>query len=682
MKVDKKKPDIEETAIDLRARVHKKEDSAKKHRRSRNGCLTCRKRKKRCDEKKPTCDTCERLRLPCRYPSASESRGNHKFISNMEKVHSIPEDMKTGNGVSTPYSGFLQPSHGVQDSETDYKLDIASVESQLHFPLHYSVSKNGSPAPPPMDAGFANDEQSGNKTQNVMLNTPTLTDDGISHNDGANQPLFYDGAFGDFLSPMLVAAEAPAIPKNESLALFSPSIGQEGSNLTALDELTDPFASAVFASPPENFGDDKAGTIKAVNPNIESDTSIKLKPSSDDLPNVHTQLHSSAGPTTEKFKTVYPELDEKAVALFIYFRDKQSILMSVSPLNYFRSVFLAFSLRYTAIMYGILAWAAWHKGDDEELAREYFDSGSKIVRQESINSRSKEEILAALLVLASAKICSGDTSTWRPYLMMAGETIHLHGGLTSFMESESVRWLLKNFAYHEILTSSSLSQPKLFSAKDFELIFNQPTSAALPDTLCACCQPLFVILERINELTRAVRLMRAADGRDDENTERNAENIYIAAHDLEQRIWTLQPAHKMLQHLSERDLLLQQTLFDVFKLVTVLHMYQSVLQINSSSISMRVVAHHLSNTMESLFGTRVEGILTFPLFVLGISSSTAKEREDVVNKFTAMEKRLSARNVTQARVLLQRVWDRDQHGKLYVDWNELVDKDGLHFCFC
>lgn len=147
MKVDKKKPDIEETAIDLRARVHKKEDSAKKHRRSRNGCLTCRKRKKRCDEK-PTCDTCERLRLPCRYPSASESRGNHKFISNMEKVHSIPEDMKTGNGVSTPYSGFLQPSHGVQDSETDYKLDIASVESQLHFPLHYSVSKNGSPAPP------------------------------------------------------------------------------------------------------------------------------------------------------------------------------------------------------------------------------------------------------------------------------------------------------------------------------------------------------------------------------------------------------------------------------------------------------------------------------------------------------------------------------------------------------
>ncbi|GAA6006614.1 uncharacterized protein JCM10292_006008 [Rhodotorula paludigena] len=36
-----------------------------KHRRTRNGCLPCRKRKKRCDEQKPTCGACARLLIEC-----------------------------------------------------------------------------------------------------------------------------------------------------------------------------------------------------------------------------------------------------------------------------------------------------------------------------------------------------------------------------------------------------------------------------------------------------------------------------------------------------------------------------------------------------------------------------------------------------------------------------------------
>ncbi|AMD22385.1 HGR046Wp [Eremothecium sinecaudum] len=36
-------------------------------RRSRNGCLTCRSRKKKCDERKPLCTSCRRNMLPCRW---------------------------------------------------------------------------------------------------------------------------------------------------------------------------------------------------------------------------------------------------------------------------------------------------------------------------------------------------------------------------------------------------------------------------------------------------------------------------------------------------------------------------------------------------------------------------------------------------------------------------------------
>lgn len=35
--------------------------------RSKNGCLTCRRRKVRCDEQRPRCSHCERLNLQCRW---------------------------------------------------------------------------------------------------------------------------------------------------------------------------------------------------------------------------------------------------------------------------------------------------------------------------------------------------------------------------------------------------------------------------------------------------------------------------------------------------------------------------------------------------------------------------------------------------------------------------------------
>lgn len=40
------------------------------HSKNRHGCSTCKRRKKRCDLAKPECSSCQRLGLPCQYPSA------------------------------------------------------------------------------------------------------------------------------------------------------------------------------------------------------------------------------------------------------------------------------------------------------------------------------------------------------------------------------------------------------------------------------------------------------------------------------------------------------------------------------------------------------------------------------------------------------------------------------------
>jgi hypothetical protein len=49
--------------------------------RNRSGCLTCRRRKKRCDEGKPICRRCQTSGASCVYPNASGSCSERYIVS-------------------------------------------------------------------------------------------------------------------------------------------------------------------------------------------------------------------------------------------------------------------------------------------------------------------------------------------------------------------------------------------------------------------------------------------------------------------------------------------------------------------------------------------------------------------------------------------------------------------------
>lgn len=74
-----------------------------KTKRSRMGCLTCRGRKKRCCERKPTCAECERLGLKCNWPiPGMEYRNrskNNKFVEDRDIVETPFGRIKVLRGV-------------------------------------------------------------------------------------------------------------------------------------------------------------------------------------------------------------------------------------------------------------------------------------------------------------------------------------------------------------------------------------------------------------------------------------------------------------------------------------------------------------------------------------------------------------------------------------------------------
>lgn len=540
--------------------------------RSRSGCFTCRQRKKRCDETKPICKTCSRLKLQCVYPLPGDRKNKKRKKTGTDIVASANRDDAFSEGLSKPNGPNRRQVVG-NDQSVEFS---PSFVDDLLFPLHFTEdvfdSLDVRSTPPPLDLSNAT---------------------------------FYAADIPSHLDPGKSVSESE-VNRSQSF----------------------------------------------------------LKSSGD-------QREVEQKPTLAVLRKAYPSINADEIKLFEYFRDKQSQLMSVSTLNYFRSVFLAMSLRFRPVLDGILAWASFHSGQ-EESGKRYLTKTANYLQNDEAVPKSKEEILATLLILASSKICSGDVSDWRQYMHWAAMVIHQYGGLTSFMESESVRWLLKNFAYKEILTSSSLSTPTLFSSSDFEFIFSQST-AKLPDSLCGGCEPIFVTLAMINELSREVR---AAENDDD-----ICLTVQSKAYAIEQRIWTEKPDPEILINLEDQELKLQIALFEAFQQVAVLHLYQSALRMNSASFLVRCAHHHLLKFLTPLLTTQVEGCLIFPMFIAGICCADSNKRQYILELFAGLARRVLAGNVQQVESLMQEVWRHDQNGRMYVDWNEIADSKGLTFSF-
>lgn len=62
----------------------------KGHKKSRAGCLVCKRRKVKCDEVAPGCGPCQRLGLACRYPGPSNAGDE----SHSDAVISVPKPLR------------------------------------------------------------------------------------------------------------------------------------------------------------------------------------------------------------------------------------------------------------------------------------------------------------------------------------------------------------------------------------------------------------------------------------------------------------------------------------------------------------------------------------------------------------------------------------------------------------
>lgn len=110
--------------------------------RSRLGCLTCRRKKKKCDQTKPKCGLCTRVGTRCEWPIPGKENTNkarriqNKFINYNESLQPYND-----NDPNAPLENFnFDLDTELCLSVSDHKLDLNSSSILDNLPLYKSPS--------------------------------------------------------------------------------------------------------------------------------------------------------------------------------------------------------------------------------------------------------------------------------------------------------------------------------------------------------------------------------------------------------------------------------------------------------------------------------------------------------------------------------------------------------------
>lgn len=78
------------------------------HPRSKNGCLTCRSKRKKCDEVRPICTGCTRSNLECTWPTPDKSQAEEQLSSQVDGVLNVNDpNQRLIDTVATLSAGLM-----------------------------------------------------------------------------------------------------------------------------------------------------------------------------------------------------------------------------------------------------------------------------------------------------------------------------------------------------------------------------------------------------------------------------------------------------------------------------------------------------------------------------------------------------------------------------------------------
>ncbi|VEU23656.1 DEKNAAC104922 [Brettanomyces naardenensis] len=572
------------------------DESNKSHRkRSKQGCITCKLRKKRCDEQKPVCGDCQRLNRRCEYitddmtPEQIAKLKHEMELIEVEsktrrrkkKVSSLGLNVESSGSRSHTPENELKRKGKHEGNRGKRAKKTAENDKVVFNPLSIDISSLAS----------TNWLQGmGATTESIgclASPTPEVTEEWANcNNNNSGTPLPVPHEFTS-LSPLQPPRQLPTsstiqqiqpLSLDEESAATSASIDQFAEIFSpgfpkALQEHLQETENKTEAPKPESIPSiSQLQNLFEFSPWYQEDTDeqkgekVKEKTSMV-LANGHHFVRNNSimgSVPTRSASVIYSNpsvvtsttlasLTPMGKQLYEYYRDKLCFVASSTPKeeNMYLHTFLPMAHADQSVLYGILAWSAFHMGGSKmekqgnyyiqraiqgfgkrpvldedtldyykDVATNVDDNDEDIVKEDVspfheecraiLSMLSRDDMinlrLAAFLILCGVEICRGDVSRWSKYLEYGARLINLKGGLKRFNDSKDEHFLATNYAYHDITAVAvSKLRPLHFDLKEYEQMWTASNELGFLDPLHNISSPIFNILAEINKLASTAR---------------------------------------------------------------------------------------------------------------------------------------------------------------------------------
>ncbi|KAL6449729.1 UGA3 Transcriptional activator protein UGA3 [Candida maltosa Xu316] len=704
--------------------------------RSRNGCLTCKVRKKKCSEEKPTCNDCQRFGKKCIYVDETmtdmQIKALKKEVEIQESTQKLRKRKPRSRKQETPTESSNDPAQSNTIPVTPPTTQIGSSESLI------SSSKSPDHVDPlgafAYNSNLRSTSNPGSPFGGFSPNSPTIQNL-INHNDPQNNEEDKDDDKEDDKvedivpsleeqdvvslspkSPLQIDRTTPAAFINFLRDLNA--LHQDDSNkIEELNEVESPELHDLVTSPDFN----------SMLESFENSTQLLHSPNlsyNELVSNLNAFLHPQS--QIPPSPTYIPELiDPTCSYLYNYYADVLSKKISIAPIsqndsNSYQKVFLPLAHKDKGVLYAILAWSGFHLGghwSDEgvkyleyaldHLNKTALDKPGGYDRQNTLNK------LATLMILCAAEICKGDVKNWSIYLHWGWKLLASNGGILNFNQSKEEHWLISNFAYHDLLASSSIERGTYFPSEQDD----QGFSMGSLNPLLGISKNLYRIIGDISTLlyesrkkldefySREFKGSPSEDGTTTEQDEQENNNnddddddgeseisdhgrasnvltsVISKVKQLEKEIDDSKPATKDLINLTDQELELQLTLFEAFQLSAKLFLRQSIMKCNPSMLESQVLNNDLVKCLDILVGTSVQASLVFPIFISGIHCVSKYDQESMRHRINKFIKLYGLWNVSRISFVLHKIWKENPDGSKVVDWHNSLKELGWDINF-
>ena len=348
----------------------------------------------------------------------------------------------------------------------------------------------------------------------------------------------------------------------------------------------------------------------------------------------------------------------------------------------------------------IIAWSSSHlalqDGSYELVALQHRCSAFKsLYSTMASKDHSPELILASCLVLCSMESILGGTSKWYDHLVGASEIIRSASAVSSdgietldtryFTTSFDGRWLLRNFAYHDIMMTVTMDRKPLLAGHYWD-----PEEQALADSYFGLASGPILLISNISCLNAdmlesthlAGNCISPGTTAEDDEWLRDihrvrAKDFLCRAHRIETQLksWTCTPS-------ADVSLV---SLAGAYRSAALIYLYRTM---RRQCPSMRSALEHniaeevtciVEKSAEMPLRCLPECTLLFPLFMAGGEAESEDQIHTIRQRMRKMVEFRRFLNVQIALTVLEELWSLNGEtaagvGKPRKDWLDVLDR--------